>query len=109
MPTSNSPTENRRRLRLVKPRAFLLNAARGGLVVEADLTEALNEGRLVGAAVDVVSHEPMRPDNPLLGARNCLITPHVAWATREARQRLLVTTIDNVVNFLKGRPTNVVK
>jgi len=100
---------NRRRLRLVKSATFLLNAARGGLIVEADLAEALNEGRLAGAAVDVVSHEPIRPDNPLLGARNCLITPHIAWATQEARQRLLATTIANVVNFLDGRQTNVVK
>jgi glycerate dehydrogenase len=93
----------------VKPGAFLLNASRGGLVVEPDLAAALNEGRLAGAAVDVVSREPIRPDNPLLGARNCLITPHIAWATQEARQRLLATTIANVVNFLDGRPTNVVK
>jgi glycerate dehydrogenase len=100
---------NDRRLRLVKPGAFLLNASRGGLIVEADLAEALSEGRLAGAAVDVVSREPIRPDNPLLGARNCLITPHIAWATQEARQRLLATTIANVVNFLNGRPTNVVK
>jgi glycerate dehydrogenase len=99
---------NGRRLRLVKPGAFLLNASRGGLVLEADLAEALNDGRLAGAAVDVVSHEPIRPDNPLLGARNCLITPHIAWATQEARQRLLATTIANVVHFLDGRPTNVV-
>jgi glycerate dehydrogenase len=56
-----------------------------------------------------VSHEPIRPDNPLLAARNCLITPHIAWATQEARQRLLETTIANVVNFLAGRPANVVK
>jgi glycerate dehydrogenase len=100
---------NRRRLALVKPGAFLLNASRGGLVVEADLAEALNEGRLAGAAVDVVSREPIQPDNPLLTARNCLITPHIAWATREARKRLLATTIANVVNFVQGRPTNVVR
>jgi glycerate dehydrogenase len=99
---------NRQRLRLVKPGALLLNAARGALVVEADLAEALNEGRLAGAALDVVSREPIRPDNPLLAARNCLITPHIAWATREARQRLLKTTAENVANFLAGRPTNVV-
>jgi glycerate dehydrogenase len=99
---------NGRRLARVKPGAFLLNAARGGLVVDADLAEALNEGRLAGAAMDVVSHEPIQPDNPLLTARNCLITPHIAWATREARQRLLATTIANVVNFVQGRPTNVV-
>jgi glycerate dehydrogenase len=99
---------NQERLRLVKPSAFLLNTARGGLVVEEDLAEALNAGRLAGAAVDVVSREPIRPDNPLLGARNCLITPHIAWATREARRRLLEATVANVANFLAGRPTNVV-
>jgi glycerate dehydrogenase len=99
---------NRRRLLLVKPSAFLINTARGGLVVEADLAEALNDGRLAGAAVDVVSQEPIRPDNPLLTARNCLITPHIAWASREARRRLLRATIANVANFLAGRPTNVV-
>ena len=92
----------------MKPGAFLLNAARGGLVVEADLAAALNEGRLAGAAVDVVSHEPIQPDNPLLTARNCLITPHIAWATVEARKRLLATTIADVINFAQGRPTNVV-
>ncbi|MBV8432058.1 MAG: D-2-hydroxyacid dehydrogenase [Solirubrobacterales bacterium] len=99
---------NRRRLERVKPGALLLNTARGGLVVEADLADALNEGRLAGAAVDVASQEPIRPDSPLLTARNCVITPHIAWATREARERLLATTIANVVNFLRGRPTNVV-
>jgi glycerate dehydrogenase len=99
---------NRDRLRLVKPAALLINASRGGLVVEEDLAEALNEGRLAGAAVDVVSREPIRPDNPLLAARNCLITPHIAWTTREARRRLLDATVANVANFLAGRPTNVV-
>jgi glycerate dehydrogenase len=99
---------NRGRLRRVRPGAFLLNTARGGLVVEADLADALNEGRLAGAAVDVVSQEPVRPDNPLLAARNCLVTPHIAWATREARRRLLEATVANVANFLAGRPTNVV-
>ena len=99
---------NRQRLQLVKPSAFLINTARGALVVESDLAEALNAGRLAGAAVDVVSHEPLRPDNPLLAARNCLITPHIAWATQEARRRLLDATIANVANFLAGRPTNVV-
>jgi glycerate dehydrogenase len=99
---------DRRRLALVKPSAFLINTARGGLVVEADLAAALGEGRLAGAAVDVVSNEPIRPDNPLLTTRNCLITPHIAWATREARRRLLEATVANVKNFLAGRPTNVV-
>jgi glycerate dehydrogenase len=99
---------NRERLRLLKPTALLLNTSRGGLVVEADLAAALNEGRLAGAAADVVSHEPIRPDNPLLAATNCLLTPHIAWATREARRRLLDATVANVASFLAGRPTNVV-
>jgi glycerate dehydrogenase len=99
---------NRRRLQLVKPGAFLVNTSRGGLVVESDLAEALNLGLLAGAAVDVVSQEPIGQDNPLLTARNCLITPHIAWATREARRRLLEATVANVANFLAGRPTNVV-
>jgi glycerate dehydrogenase len=99
---------NRERLALVRAGAFLINTSRGGLVVERDLAEALNEGRLAGAALDVVSDEPIRPDTPLLSARNCLITPHVAWATREARRRLLEATVANVAGFLAGRPTNVV-
>ena len=99
---------NAGRLRRVKPTAFLVNTSRGGLVVERDLAHALNAGRLAGAAVDVVSREPILPDNPLLTARNCLITPHIAWATTEARKRLLDATVANVANFLAGRPTNVV-
>jgi glycerate dehydrogenase len=99
---------NRGRLKRVKPSAFLVNTSRGGLVVEADLADALNGGRLAGAAVDVVSREPILADNPLLTARNCLITPHIAWATTEARKRLLDATVANVANFLAGRPTNIV-
>jgi glycerate dehydrogenase len=99
---------NRDRLRLAKPGAFLINTARGPLVVESDLAEVLNAGRLAGAAVDVASTEPIRPDNPLLAARNCLITPHIAWATEEARARLMETTVANVAAFLAGSPINVV-
>ncbi len=99
---------NRQRLQLVKPGAFLLNTSRGGLVVEEDLAEALNGGQLAAAAVDVVSVEPIRSDNPLLGAKNCLLTPHMAWTTREARRRLLATTVANVASFLAGKPTNLV-
>lgn len=99
---------NRQRLRFVKASAFLINTSRGGLVVEADLAEALNEDRLAGAAVDVVGREPILADNPLLAARNCVITPHIAWTTRESRRRLLDATVANVANFITGRPTNVV-
>ncbi len=99
---------NRERLQLVKREALLINTARGGLLVEQDLAEALNEGLLAGAAVDVVHREPIPPEHPLLTARNCLITPHIAWATRESRRRLLDATVANVANFLAGRPTNVI-
>jgi glycerate dehydrogenase len=99
---------NRERLRLVKPSALLVNTARGPLIVEEDLAEALNAGRLAGAAVDVVAIEPIRPENPLLKARNCLITPHIAWATEEARARLMEATVANVKAFLAGKPVNVV-
>ncbi len=99
---------NQQRLRRARPGAFLINTARGGLVVEADLAAALNCGMLAGAAVDVVAHEPIEPDNPLLGARNCLITPHIAWATAEARGRLMDATVANVSAFLAGQPINVV-
>jgi glycerate dehydrogenase len=99
---------NSKRLGLVKPSAFLINTARGGLIVEEDLAEALNAGRLAGAGVDVVSKEPIKPDNPLLAARNCLITPHNAWATEEARRRLMEATVANVAGFLAGKPINLV-
>ncbi len=99
---------NRERLMRVKPGAMLINTARGPLIVEADLAEALAAGRLAGAAVDVVSIEPIRPDNPLLSAPNCLITPHIAWATEEARRRLMDATVANIAAFIEGRPVNVV-
>jgi glycerate dehydrogenase len=99
---------NRDRLRRAKPTAFLINTARGGLVAEPDLAEALNSGRLAGVGLDVVSVEPIRPDNPLMTARNCLITPHIAWATDAARRRLMAATAANVEAFLAGKPTNVV-
>jgi len=99
---------NRDRLGRVRPTAFLINTARGGLVIEDHLAEALNAGRLAGAALDVVSREPIKPDNPLLGARNCLITPHIAWAASEARGCLMEATVANVSAFLAGHPINVV-
>lgn len=106
--SENKGLVNREFLSRVKPSCVLINASRGGLVVEADLAEALNHGRLAAAALDVVSSEPIRSDNPLLSARNCLITPHIAWATRSARQRLMTTTAENIAGFAAGKPTNVV-
>ncbi len=97
-----------RRLALMKPTAFLINTARGPLVDEPALTAALNSGRLAGAAVDVLSTEPPAPDNPLLSAANCLVTPHLGWATRAARERLMQIAVDNVRAFLSGHPRNVV-
>lgn len=99
---------NAERLRLMKPSAFLVNTSRGGLVVEPDLADALNEGRLAGAALDVLSSEPPPAGNPLLAAKNCIITPHLAWATKEARARLMRIATDNLEAFLKGQPQNVV-
>jgi len=96
------------RLALMKPTAFLINTARGGLVCEADLAEALNAGRLAGAGLDVLSQEPPPAGNPLLSAANCVITPHIAWATRNARQRLINEVAANLRGFLDGQPRNVV-
>lgn len=95
-------------LERMKPTAFLINTARGGLVVEADLARALNEGRIAGAAVDVVSREPMAEDNPLLGARNLIVTPHIAWATLDARARLMEHVAANIRAWQEGKPRNVV-
>jgi len=99
---------NARRLALMKPSAFLINTARGGLVVEADLAAALNAGRLAGAGLDVLSAEPPPATNPLLQARNCLITPHIAWATPNARARLIDVVAANLAAFLAGKPENTV-
>jgi glycerate dehydrogenase len=92
----------------MKTGVLLLNTARGGLVVEKDLKEALKSGKIAGAALDVVSVEPMSNDHPLLGVENCIITPHIAWATREARTRLMAMATENLRAYLKGKPVNVV-
>lgn len=93
---------------LMKYSAFLINTGRGPLIVEADLAEALNVGRIAGAAMDVLSTEPPRADNPLLTAKNCIITPHIAWATMEARIRLMNVVVGNLQAYLSGHPVNVV-
>jgi glycerate dehydrogenase len=92
----------------MKPGAFLINTSRGPLIVEQDLADALNEGRLAGAAVDVLSSEPPPLDNPLLQAKNCIVTPHIAWATKEARMRLIESVVANLRAFQENRPVNVV-
>lgn len=98
---------NAQRLSAMKPGAFLINTARGGLIQEADLAEALNTGRLAGAGLDVLSVEPPSGGNPLIGAKNCFITPHIAWATKAARARLIDVTAGNLAAFLNGQPRNV--
>jgi glycerate dehydrogenase len=99
---------NAARLGLMKPTAFLVNTSRGGLVDEAALAAALDSGRIAGAGLDVLSVEPPPATNPLLAARNCVITPHVAWATRAARTRLIERTAENLRAFAAGTPRNVV-
>lgn len=99
---------NRESIAKMKDGVILINTARGGLVNERDLTDALNSGKVYAAGVDVVSQEPMRPDNSLLEAKNCYITPHIAWAGKETRIRLIDLAVENLKAFLEGRPINVV-
>lgn len=95
-------------LRRMKRTALLINVARGGLVNEADLARALNGEWIAGAGLDVVTVEPIPMDNPLLAARNCVITPHMAWASLAARRRLMAVAVENIRAFLEGRPQNIV-
>jgi glycerate dehydrogenase len=99
---------NKDLLAVMKPTALLINTSRGPLINEADLAEALNSGRIAGAGLDVLSKEPPAADHPLLTAKNCFVTPHIAWATTEARRRLMGVTIENVRAFVEGRVMNVV-
>ena len=104
----NQKLVNAERLAWMKPSAFLLNTSRGPLVDEAALADALDKERLAGAGLDVLSTEPPPATNPLLSAKNCIITPHNAWGTRAARARLMQIGVDNIRTFLAGKPQNVV-
>lgn len=99
---------NAERLNKMKPTAIVINTSRGPVVNEQDLADALNSGRIMAAGIDVMEQEPPRADDPLLSARNCFITPHIAWASREARVRLMQILTDNVKAFIDGQPVNVV-
>ena len=99
---------NRETIQIMKPSAILINTGRGPLVNDQDVADALNDGRLRAYCADVLSEEPPRADNPLLQCENAFITPHIAWATEEARTRLIAVAIDNVKSFVEGMPKNVV-
>ena len=104
----NTGLINRANIAKMKDGAILINNARGQLIVEQDVADALNSGKLAAAGLDVVYTEPIRADNPLLKAKNCIITPHISWAPIESRQRIMDITVENVKAFLNGMPQNVV-
>ncbi len=99
---------NKENIKKMKDGVMIINDSRGPLIVEEDLRDALNSGKVAGAAVDVVSTEPIQMDNPLLDAKNCIITPHIAWAPKESRQRLMDIAVDNLKCYVGGKPQNVV-
>lgn len=104
----NNEFVNNGLLSLMKSSAFLINTARGQLMNEKDLATFLNNGKIAGAALDVLSSEPPSMDNPLLDAKNCIITPHIAWSTKEARERLIQIVAENIKAYLNGKPQNIV-
>jgi glycerate dehydrogenase len=99
---------NTEHLQMMKRTSFLINTARGPVLDEEALADALNKGRIAGAAIDVLSTEPPPADNPILGAKNCIITPHIAWATLAARKRLMAAVVSNLRAWMEGRPINMV-
>lgn len=105
---NNKGIINKENIAKMKDGVMIINTARGPLIEEQDLYDALESGKVAGAAVDVVSSEPIAADNPLLKAKNCLITPHIAWAPKESRSRLMEATIENLRAFLNGKSINVV-
>ena len=104
----NTGMINRASIAKMKDGVILINNARGQLIDEQDVADALNSGKMGGAGLDVVYTEPIRADNPLLKAKNCIITPHISWAPRESRQRIMDTTVENISAYLAGKPVNVV-
>ena len=99
---------NKDTIEKMKDGVMIINDSRGPLIVEKDLAEALNSGKVGGAALDVLTKEPAPMDNPLMSAKNCIITPHIAWAPKEARERLMSIAVNNLERFLEGNPVNVV-
>lgn len=106
--SENNQFVNASLLAKMKPSAMLINTGRGGLIHEQDLADALNSGKIAAAGLDVLSTEPPKPDNPLLSAKNCFITPHIAWASFEARTRLMNIAIENIQAFIDGKAQNLV-
>ena len=102
------PLINRENIAKMKDGVIILNNSRGQMVVEQDLADALNSGKVAFAGLDVVSTEPIRADNPLLTAKNCIITPHMSWGSQGSRQRIMDCTVNNIRAFLSGAPENVV-
>jgi len=100
---------NKESISKMKDGAIIINTSRGPLIVEQDLADALNSGKVAGAALDVMSQEPVLENNPLMLAKNCIITPHIAWAPKESRQRLMNIAVDNLIQFIGKTPINVVK